>query len=138
VRCSDLMQQNDMYERVVGWVGWAAASRIRRRWGLGSMELVFVERRLELNSIGEVTVQFFRPEPDDRAYRCAYQIKWPDRERRSFGAGIDAVQALILAMCKAHVELLVSPEGRAGMLTWSGTRDLGLPLPDGFTPADFD
>lgn len=55
------------------------------------MTSIFVERRLELASDGDVTVQFFKPELNDSDYRCDYCIRWPDRERRFHGFGVDAV-----------------------------------------------
>ena len=93
------------------------------------MDVVFIERRFELGDSATVTVRFLRPEPDGNDYRCDYKIVWPDRERSSYAMGIDAVQALLLAMQKAHVELQVSPEYKAGALCYLGERDLRLPLP---------
>ncbi len=101
------------------------------------MTAVFIERRFDLHGEGDVVVRWFRPEPDQADFRCDYQIVWPDRERNSHAFGIDVVQALILAMQKAHVELLASPEYKAGMLRWLGERDLGLPLPSSAKPEDF-
>ena len=51
----------------------------------------------------------------------------PDRQRRFHGFGVDTVQALMLAMMMVRVELLTSPEGKAGALLWFGRRELGLP-----------
>ena len=101
------------------------------------MDSIFAERRLELSDGGEVIVRFFRPEPRDVDYCCDYQIIWPDRDRRFHGYGIDAVQALILAMQNAHADLLSSPEGKGGRLLWLRERDLGLPLAGGLKPEDF-
>jgi hypothetical protein len=91
------------------------------------MDSIFVERRLELRGGGEVIVRFFHPEPREVDYGCCYQIIWPDRGRRFQIYGIDAVQALVLAMQVAHAELLSSPESKDGRLLWLGDRDLGLP-----------
>jgi hypothetical protein len=101
------------------------------------MESIFAERRLELKDSATVIVRFFRPEPREVDYRCGYQISWPDRERRFDIYGIDAVQALILAMQAAHAELLSSAEGKSGLLLWLGEPDLGLPLPGALKPEDF-
>jgi hypothetical protein len=87
----------------------------------------FIERRLELDTGAEVVLRFHKPEPDGESYRCAYQIDWPDRQRESHGFGVDAVQALIIAMQMAHAELLTSAEGKSGALSWLGQADLGLP-----------
>jgi hypothetical protein len=102
------------------------------------MAKTFVERRMELAGGKEVIVRFFRPvEQDGGHYHCAYKIIWPDRERAFYGAGEDGVQALLLAMCNAHAELLASPEGKRGALRWCGETDLGLPLAGSLKPEDF-
>jgi hypothetical protein len=90
---------------------------------------IFIERQFELPDGATVALLFLRPEPDGDDYRCGYEIIWPDRTRSSYATGIDAVQALLLAMQKAHVELQVSPEYKSGALSYLGERDLGLPLP---------
>jgi hypothetical protein len=101
------------------------------------MDSIFAERQLELSDGSAVIVRFFRPEPREVDHCCDYQISWPDRERRFHIYGIDAVQALILAMQAAHADLLSSPEGKSGLLLWLGERDLGLPLPAALKPEDF-
>ncbi len=101
------------------------------------MESVFIERQFELGGEARVVVRFLRPEPDGNDYGCDYSIVWPDRERRRRIFGIDAVQALLLAMQSAHVDLLLSPESKAGELRWLEQRDLGLPLPPSAAREDF-
>ncbi len=102
------------------------------------MDVVFVERQFELGDGATVVLRFLRPEPDGNDYRCDYKIVWPDRERSAYAMGVDAVQALLLAMQRAHMDLLVSPERKAGSLLYLGERDLGLPLPPSSRPEDFD
>lgn len=89
----------------------------------------FVERRFDTPG-GEVICRFRCPHPDGPDFRCDYEIAWPDRVRSSYGMGVDAVQALLLAMQKAHTDLLISPEREAGELRWLGQRTLGLPVAD--------
>ena len=101
------------------------------------MESVFIERQFELGGEARVVVRFLRPESDRGDYRCDYKIVWPDRERSFHAFGIDAVQALMLAMQMAHVDLLLSPESKAGDLCWLGERNLGLPLSPSVTREDF-
>ena len=101
------------------------------------MESVFIERQFELGGEARVVVRFLRPEPDRGDYRCDYKIIWPDWERSFHAFGIDAVQALLLAMQMAHVDLLLSPESKAGKLRWLEQRDLGLPLPPSAAREDF-
>jgi hypothetical protein len=100
------------------------------------MDDTFIERTFEFGS-EKVTVRFMRPERSAADYECRYKITWPDRERNFHAYGVDEVQALTLALQMAHVDLLTSPEGKAGLITWLHQRDLGLPLPDTMTPKDF-
>ena len=104
---------------------------------MGGMEDVIVQRRFELRGSLEVIIRFSRPVPDGKDFRCRYEIVWPDRTDASNGFGVDEMQALILAIEKAHIELLASIEGRRGELTWLGQRNLGLPLSDSVSPDDF-
>lgn len=101
------------------------------------MDDIVAQRRFELRGSLEVVIRFSRPVPDGNDFRCRYEIVWPDRTHVSNGFGVDEMQALILAIEKAHVELLASPEGRRGELTWLGMRDLHLPLMSSVTPDDF-
>jgi hypothetical protein len=102
------------------------------------MDVVFIERQFELGDSATVVLRFLRPEPDGDDYRCDYKIIWPDRELSAYAMGIDAVQALLLAMQKAHAYLLASPERKAGTLLYLGEHDLGLPLPPSSRAEDFD
>ena len=98
----------------------------------------FVERHFEFNGGTQVIVRFFEPVAEkQQCFRCDYEIAWPDAQNISRGYGADAVQALVLAMQGAHVDLLASARARAGELTWLGNRDLELPLPANTIPADF-
>jgi hypothetical protein len=102
------------------------------------VETTFIERRLELKGKAEgVIVRFLRPVVDEEDYRCDYKIIWPDRERTFHGFGVDEVQALISAMQNAHADLLSTAESKAGLLTWLGARDLGMPLAGSLTAKDF-
>ncbi|WP_414159947.1 DUF6968 family protein [Pseudomonas sp. BNK-45] len=56
------------------------------------------------------------------------ELEWPDRRQNLRIFGIDAIQALLLAMQGARYELVGSPENAAGELTWLGERDFGLPV----------
>jgi|ERR1700677_286013 len=97
----------------------------------------FVEPRFELGEAAEVIARFGRPVPEGEDYRCEYTIAWPSRTLTSFALGVDGVQALILSMQQAHLELLVSDEARSSQLRWLESEELGLPLPRSVTPEDF-
>lgn len=70
------------------------------------------------------------PELEGSAWRCAYEIGWPDGSRASAAYGVDAVQALELAMQKIGIELYMSDAHEAGALVWERPGGgYGFPLP---------
>jgi hypothetical protein len=87
-----------------------------------------IERRFELGEASEVVMRLSLPVQCDADFRCDYEIAWPDRKRVFCAFGVDAVQALVLALGMVRAELLNSPEGRGGQIRWLGSDDLGLPL----------
>ncbi|WP_058833610.1 DUF6968 family protein [Luteimonas abyssi] len=87
----------------------------------------FVQRVFELDGRA-LAVRFFAPRREPTGeYCCAWTIAWPDgaAEDRTFGE--DAVQALMLAMQAAHMDLTGSAVYQAGRLTLWGQHDLDLP-----------
>lgn len=104
------------------------------------MDEIILTRRFQLTSGGEVVLSFFKPTAWDADYKCSFKITWPDREKILHGAGVDEIQALLLAMQHAHLYLLTSSDWKSGKLSWLGDRSsgLGLPLPDSVTLKDFE
>ncbi|EOM74212.1 hypothetical protein DW322_21630 (plasmid) [Rhodococcus rhodnii] len=79
---------------------------------------------------GQVVLEVNTPRPFDAAapegdYCCTFRISGNmDAPYDGFGGGVDAVQALLLALAMAHEELRqTSPE-----LTFLGETNLGLPV----------
>jgi hypothetical protein len=84
---------------------------------------------------GEVTVVLGKPEKFSGAedHYCPYQIIGLGNERVRYAGGIDAVQALLLALKMIGADLYTSPEAQAKQLTWQGGGshgDLGFPVPE--------
>jgi hypothetical protein len=78
----------------------------------------------------EVACRFFRPEPDCGSFSCRYEIDWPEGARgRSIG-GVDDVQALLLAMQSAHLDLLLARRDGGRLVSWMDETRLGLPIAD--------
>lgn len=76
-----------------------------------------------------VRLRICRPEPDptpDGDWRCRLLIEGLERPVDRWAYGIDAVQALGLALEMARSHLQPSPE-RPALVTWLGQLDLGLP-----------
>ena len=46
----------------------------------------------------EVTISIERPFPDGQDFKCRYTIEWPEHTQHGNSMGIDAIQALILAL----------------------------------------
>jgi hypothetical protein len=89
-------------------------------------------RRLEVagEPEREVAVAIKKPTPDGDNFRCEFQILGLGNDKVRYSMGVDAIQALDLAMKHAGVCLYTSPEGKRGVLRWLGGRDLGMPLTD--------
>lgn len=61
---------------------------------------------------------------------CRYSIGWPDSARDSFGAGVDSIQALHLALQKIGIELYASAYHKAGVLMFDRPGNgYGFPIP---------
>ena len=87
---------------------------------------VICEREFNTVLDGEpvpILVQWMKPRPDGRDWRCDYSIAWPTRPmRRGYAMGVDSTQALVLALSMASAEL----EFGDWPVRWFDT-DLGLP-----------
>jgi hypothetical protein len=94
----------------------------------------FVERTFSSSS-GNVLVRFAAPYlAAGGEYRCRWTIHWPDRTRSLEAAGIDGIQALLLAMRTVHSELIESDDYKAGTLSYLDQSDLDLPPTWGIGP----
>ncbi|WP_106337556.1 DUF6968 family protein [Alsobacter soli] len=97
--------------------------------------MIILTHRLRLQSPqGEraIEIAIHQPEPDDRCWTCAYSIGWPDRTRKSQAYGLDALQALVMALQKIGSEIYTSDHHRSGSLRAEGDeRGYGFPVPQG-------
>lgn len=76
----------------------------------------------------DVECRFFYPELDGNEFVCRYEIDLPYKPLQSKGYGVDAIQALLWTMQKAHVELLAIRKSLGRSVEWGGAENLGLPL----------
>lgn len=78
----------------------------------------------------DVIVLMGKPEkfPDHTNYYCPYQIKGAGRDKLMAIGGVDAFQAMQLALDTIRVELEVIEKDSSGRLTWEGGAegDLGF------------
>ena len=89
----------------------------------------FIERTVTVDGQG-VSCRFFWPEPDSSSFRCRFEIEWPEGVRSRYAGGADEVQAMLLAMQMAHVDLLAARENDGRDVSWMDGASLGLPIAD--------
>ena len=98
-------------------------------------EVIAVRRLALKDSETSVALEIGRPEkfPDGEDYFCPYRVVGLGNDKVRYAGGVDAVQALLLALKKVGAQLNTCAEHRDGRLYWleADSRDLGLPLPDG-------
>ncbi|HUO98666.1 MAG TPA: hypothetical protein VMU01_08345 [Rhizomicrobium sp.] len=92
---------------------------------------IVARREFELESGGTVTAFLGQPYPvdDGGTYFCPYQIDGIGSRVIRRAGGVDAVQALLLALQMMATDLYCSDAGRQGKLRWLGKRNLGFPVP---------
>ncbi len=95
--------------------------------------MLIAQRRLVVSSPSgdqDVPVRLFRPEQNDGAWICRYEIDWPNEKWSRFAAGADSVQALILALQKIGIEIYTSSYHQSGSLRWLERQSgYGFPVP---------
>jgi hypothetical protein len=80
----------------------------------------------------EVPVSIHVPFDDDGAWRCDFEIGWPETPTKFRGMGLDSVQALESARKMIAVHLYASPYHHAGTLYFDQPGNgYGFPLPAG-------
>lgn len=78
----------------------------------------------------QVPISIYAPRFADGMNICEYVIEWPEGERRSFGAGVDMVQALHSALLKIGIDLYFSAYHKSGILSWEKPGEgYGFPVP---------
>lgn len=100
-----------------------------------NIEVIVATRELELGGKPRVSVVVGKPErfPDESGFYCAFQITGLGDDTIKYGAGEDAVQALMLTLKRIGAFLYTSAEAKSGVLTWACATtpgDLGFPIPE--------
>lgn len=77
-----------------------------------------------------VEIQVESPIQAVQGWSCAYRIGWPDAPRLGFGYGVDATQALLLALHAIGTDIYTSDYHRSGRLRWEQAgQGYGFPVP---------
>ncbi|HVW23755.1 MAG TPA: hypothetical protein VHC69_00195 [Polyangiaceae bacterium] len=100
---------------------------------LDSVGTLLAERVLDLEtSAGRRQVRVLigvpRAIPDSTDVYCPYQIVGLLGGGVRYTEGVDAAQAIYLAMEAIGTSLAATPEARSGRLTWYGETALGFPV----------
>jgi hypothetical protein len=86
------------------------------------------------NKDKEIVVIIGKPNqfPDHQDYYCPYKITGLGDEKVRYAGGIDAIQAIQLAMVMIGAQLYTSNEAKTGHLRWEGDEEgnLGFPAPN--------
>lgn len=97
------------------------------------MAMIIATRTLKLltqtGSI-DVPIRIFAPEPARIDWACRFEIDWPEGRLERFAEGVDAVQALLLALQMIGAQLYASSQHESGRLMWlEPARGYGFPVP---------
>jgi hypothetical protein len=94
--------------------------------------MVIATRVLTLRAAsGEVKIpiRVYAPERSKVDWICQFEIGWPEEKAERWGAGVDAVQALLSALQMIGVEIYASHYHETGRLEWLGPgRGYGFPV----------
>jgi hypothetical protein len=80
----------------------------------------------------EILIRIFAPEKLEIDWGCRFDIDWPDEKLTRIAVGIDAIQALELAMKLIGAQIYTSDYHEAGKLEWFALgQGYGFPVPNG-------
>jgi hypothetical protein len=83
------------------------------------MSAVIAQR--ELGCGGQIAhIRIYAPEPDQKDWRCDYEISWPSQRIRAHAMGVDSFQALQLVMRSIASDVALSDAFKAGKLAVFG------------------
>jgi hypothetical protein len=99
----------------------------------GSIDMIVLNRNLTLKSDGDeviVPINIHLPVEDEVDWKCEFEIGWPTTVRKDYAFGVDAVQAVLLALQHIGIELYTSDAHKSGKLAWlEQGAGYGFPLP---------
>ncbi len=85
------------------------------------MTMIILTRVLKLRQTTgnvEIPIRIFALEPQEVDWSCRFEIGWPDGTLAMEAMGVDAVQALELAMKMIGVTIYASDHHASGQLEW--------------------
>jgi uncharacterized protein DUF6968 len=95
--------------------------------------MLIATRKLDARIQGHdtaVQIRIFQPVCENEAWTCEYEIDWPSGAKSGRAVGVDAIQAILLALQKVGVTLYTSDYHKNGQLSWpSSGSGYGFPVP---------
>jgi hypothetical protein len=95
--------------------------------------MIIVSHKLYLKTdTGEIVIgiEVHKPVPDDRCWTCRYEINWPEGRAARNAFGLDALQALVLALQMIGAEIYASAYHQEGRLrAYEKEQGYGFPVP---------
>jgi Domain of unknown function (DUF6968) len=78
----------------------------------------------------EIPIRIYAPERAKTDWICRFDIEWPQGRVERWGAGIDAVQSLWIALQMIGAEIYTSRHHESGRLSWlTPGCGYGFPVP---------
>ncbi|MDI3471074.1 MAG: hypothetical protein OJF62_003137 [Pseudolabrys sp.] len=94
--------------------------------------MIIAQRMLTLKNDGQdikIPIRIYAPERQDLHWICRFEIGWPQQTVERWGAGNDAIQALLIALQMIGAETYASDYHEAGHLSWLAPgRGYGFPV----------
>jgi len=94
--------------------------------------MIIATRSLFLHSDNgevEIPIRIHAPERAQVDWMCRFDIGWPEGKAERWGAGVDAAQALVMALQMIGVEIYASRHHESGRLRWlEAGRGYGFPV----------
>src|SRR5258708_7097823 len=80
----------------------------------------------------EIPIRIFAPERQAVDWACGFEVDWPDGRLAMAAVGIDAVQALELALKMIGAQIYASDHHASGNLMWEAPgKGYGFPVTNG-------
>jgi hypothetical protein len=77
----------------------------------------------------EIPIRVHAPERAEVDWICRFEIEWPEGRAERWGAGVDAVQALLIALQMIGAQIYASRHHESGRLAWlEPGRGYGFPV----------
>jgi hypothetical protein len=106
-----------------------------RHLAIEAIIMIIATRVLKLRRTSadiEIPIRIFAPERQAVDWTCRFEVDWPDGRLATAAMGIDAVQALELALKMIGAQIYASDHHASGNLMWEAPgKGYGFPVTSG-------